>query len=109
MTSALKEGRPCGASAWTMCRRICVGPKNGCSCDSRDRGCERSITRTASSLLSGHRLAHLDDAGDDRVDHPLAELAPCPCRVADDARLRDVAEHVHRDDHTGSLRTHLVA
>src|SRR5947209_7580552 len=47
MISALNEGRPGGASVCRMWRRICVGGKKGCSCDSRESGCERSITRRA--------------------------------------------------------------
>ena len=52
MISALKDGSPGAASVCWMCRRICVGGKNGWSCDSRESGCERSITRRASVLLS---------------------------------------------------------
>src|SRR5690242_9877484 len=45
MISALNEGSPGAASECWMWRRICVGGKNGCSWDSRESGCERSITR----------------------------------------------------------------
>ena len=47
MISALNDGRPSAASECWMWRRIWVGGKNGCSWDSRESGCDRSITRTA--------------------------------------------------------------
>src|SRR6476620_6985726 len=109
ITSALNDGRPGAASAWTMCRRICVGAKNGCSCDSRESGWERSITRRAMSVLSGDVFTDLDDARHDRRDHALAELLAGARSVADNARGGDVAKHVHRHDHARPFRAHLVA
>src|SRR6187397_2950062 len=97
MISALNEGRPSSASECWMWRRIWVGGKNGCSCDSRDSGCERSITRAIGSrLLSGHLLADLDDPRDQRFDDLLSGLGRGAGGVSDNARLGDVAEHVHR-------------
>src|SRR5438067_9958421 len=101
MISALNEGRPGAASVCWMWRSTCVGGKNGCSCDSRERGCERSITRRpiSSLLLSGQLLADLDDAWDQDGQHLLAGLRTRLRGIADDARRRDVAQHVHRHDH----------
>src|SRR5438876_5549498 len=97
MISALNEGRPGAASVCWMCRSTCVGGKNGCSCDSRESGCERSITRRAMRLLlSGQLLADLDDAGDQHGDHLLARLEPRLGRVAHDAGRCDLAQHVDR-------------
>ena len=50
MISALKDGSPGAASECWMWRRICVGGKNGWSCDSRESGWERSITRGIASF-----------------------------------------------------------
>src|SRR6185437_5777159 len=107
MISALNDGRPSSASECWMWRRIWVGGKNGCNWDSRESGCDRSITCTG-LLLSGHLLAHLDDSRDERGDDPLAGLDPGPGGVPDDARLGDVAEHVHRHDHARPARPHRV-
>src|SRR5262245_11789523 len=70
ITSALKEGSPGAASECWMCLRIWVGGKNGCSCDSRESGCERSITRRAieGSFRTGTNVRHhailgLNDSG----------------------------------------------
>src|SRR4051794_9609757 len=110
MISALNEGLPGAASACMMCRSTCVGGKNGCSCDSRESGCERSITRRGTSrLLSGQLLADLDDAGDQDREHLLARLGARLRRVADHSGGRDVAQHVHRHDHAGPAGAHLVA
>src|SRR5207244_10428905 len=110
MISALNEGRPGAASVCWICRSTCVGGKKGCSCDSRESGCERSITRRAiSGLLSGQLSADLDDAGDQHRKHLLARLAPRPGGVADDTRGGDIAQHVHRHDHAGPAGPHFVA
>ena len=82
MISALNDGRPGAASVCWMCRRICVGGKNGCSCDSRDSGCERSITRRGMPTPFRPGLCRPGRCGGStRGDHPLAASRDC-ARVA---------------------------
>ena len=111
MISALNDGRPGAASAcdW-MCRRICVGGKNGCSCDSRESGWERSITRLAIYCSFPERSLQtwtIRGTTAATIRSPSSLLARVASPTTPDGG--DVAEHVHRHDHARPLRAHLVA
>ena len=74
----------------------------------RERLREIETRRVMRLLLSCHFSTNLNDPGNDGVDDPLARLGARAGGVTDHARLRDIAEHVHRDDHLRPGVAHAV-